>query len=475
MKTLKYLAIGVLLTIVAAPAMAQTDGKEAVKQVKAILKENAPDANKRIADIAKPFKKDAVVLTAIGREYLIADNTAKATEYANSAVSKNKSYGEAYILLGDIAIHDDDGGKAAEMFQQAMYMDKTNPEGYRRYANLMVNSSPESSIDALEQLRKNVPGYPIDLIAAEVSDRAGNMKQAIEYYSNVDLSQMKEGQLASYATDLFLTGDFDKSLEVAQYGVGKAPRYAAFNRLSLYNYTERKEYDKALEYADRLFNASDSAKFSAFDYQYVGHANVGAKNYAVAIETFNRILTLEDANDDAKLDALKQISTAYSDQDDYENAIPAYEKYLAANPSPTASDYAALGTLYTYKANDEEGDAQLSTLEKADKVYADLAVKFPDAEEFAYFQRARLAMISDPNLVNGTAKPYYDKLIEIITADGNIEGTSLTRLVQAYQYEMIYSLQILDDVSASKEYASKVLELDPENEQAGLVMTLETK
>ncbi|MCD8288991.1 MAG: hypothetical protein LUC26_03640 [Prevotella sp.] len=473
MKALKYLAIGVLLTIVSAPAMAQLDGKAAVEEVKNILKSGAPDANKRIADIAKPFKKDAVVLTAIGREYLIADDTEKATEYANNAISKNKSYGEAYILLGDIAIHNDDGGKAAEMFQQAMYMDKTNPEGYRRYANLMVKSSPEASIDALEQLHKNIPGYPIDLIAAEVSDRSGNMQQAIEYFGKVSLSEMKEDQLASYATDLFLTGDYNKSLEVAQYGVKKAPRYAAFNRLSLYNYTENKEFDKALYYADKLFNESDSAKFSAFDYQYVGHANVGAKNYAVAIETFNKILTLEDANDDAKLDALKQISTAYSDQDDYENAIPAYEKYLAANTNATASDYAALGTLYTYKASEEEGLTQEATVAQADKVYADLAEKFPDAQEYAYFQRARLAGMIDPDLSKGAAKPYYDKLIEVIEADGTPEGTSLTRLIQAYQYNMIYALQVLDDIDASKRYAAKVLEYDPENEQAKLVQTLE--
>ncbi len=473
MKAIKYLAIGVLLAIAGAPAMAQVDGKEAVKEVAAILKEGAQDANKRISEIAKPFKKDAVTLTAIGREYLKADDTTKATEYANNAIAKNKSYGEAYILLGDVAIHNDDPGKAAEMFQQAMYLDKTNPEGYRRYANLMVKSSPQSSIDALEQLRKNVPDYPIDLLAAEVSDRAGNIKQAVAYYGKVNLSQMKEGQLASYATDLYLTGDFSKSLEVAQYGVNKAPRYAAFNRLSLYNYTELKEFDKALQYADRLFNASDSAKFAAFDYQYLGHANVGAKNYDTAIKVFNDILTLEDATEEAKLDALKQISTAYSDQEDYENAIPAYKKYLAANPDPTASDYAGLGTLYTYKASEEEGEQQEETVQQADKVYADLAEKFEDAQEFAYFQRARVAGITDPDLLKGAAKPYYDKLIEIIIADGNIEGTSLTRLLQAYQYNMIYELKTNNDVSKSKEYAGKVLELDPENEQAQMVASLQ--
>ena len=461
-----------MLAIAGAPANAQTDSKAAIEQVVSILKSGAADADKQIEKIAKPFKKDGKTLTAIGREYLRIDNSAKAEQYANMAISKDKSCGEAYILLADIAIHNDNGGKAAEMFQQAMYMDKTNPEGYRRYANLMAKSSPESSYDALEQLRTNVPGYPVDVLAAEIADRNGDMKKAIEYYNKVDKSKMEDGQLASYATDLFLTGNYDKSLEIAQYGVQKSPRSAAFNRLSLYNFTEKKDYEKALNYADKLFNASDSAKFTAFDYQYNGHANVGAKKYDAAIESFTKILSLYDANESAKLDAMKQIANAYSEKEDYENAIPAYEKYLNANKEATASDYAGLGSLCTYYANGLTGDAQKAAVEKADKVYAELAEKFEDAAEFSAFQRARVAGIIDPELKNGTAKPHYDKLIEVIIKDGRIEGTSKARLLQAYQYNMIYALQIKDDVQTSKDYANKILELDPENEQAKMVATM---
>lgn len=472
MKTIKYFVIGAMLTIVGAPAMAQVDGKAAVNQVKEILKSKAADADKQIANLAKAFKKDAATLTAFGREYLRANNFAKAEEYATMALAKNKKCGEAYILVGDVAIHNDNPGKAAEQFQQAMYMDPQNPEGYRRYANLMAKSSPSSSIDALEQLRQNVPGYPVDLLAAEISDRAGDMKKAISYYSKVDKSKMENGQLGSYATDLFLTGDYNKALEVATFGANKAPRYAAFNRLALYNNTELKNFDAALAYGDKLFNASDSAKFSAFDYQYMGHAYVGAKKYEQAIAQFNKILTLEDANDDAKTDALRQIADAYGEMENYKEAIPAYEKYLAAKTNATATDYAGLGTMCTLYANELTGAEQIAAVAKADQVYADLASKFEDAAEFAAFQRARIASITDPELKNGAAKPHYDKLIEIITTDGRIEGASKTRLIQAYSYNMIYALQIKNDVATSKAYAEKVLSVDPENEQAKMVMTL---
>ncbi len=481
MRQLKYLLLVVLITLGTATALAQTDGDDAIEQVKTILSNgNSKEADKDIATIAKAFKKDAVVLTAIGREYLRADNAEKAEEYADMARAKDKKYGEAYILLGDVAIRNDDGGKAAEWFLQAMTMDPQNPEGYRRYAILMTKSSPEAAIDALQQLKANIPDYPIDLIAAEISDRSGNIKQAIEYYSKVSTSEMTEGQLASYATDLFLTGDFKKAVEIAQLGNKKNPRHAAFNRLSLYNYTELEDYDRALAFGDKLFNASDSAKITAYDYQYLGHANVGAKKYDDAIKAFQAILSLQEDPDedsginlaDAKVDAMKQIADAYSEKEDYDQAIQAYQMYLQAAPAPTATDYAGLGSIYTYKAAAQEGDEQEKTVNEAHKVYDDLAAKFDDAKEFAFFQHARLAMMIDQDLKRGAAKKYYDKLIEIITADGDIEGTSRTRLLQAYQYNMIYALQILDDIPASKEYANKILELDPDNEQATQVAAL---
>ncbi len=473
MKTIKYLAIGVLLTIVSAPVKAQTDIKSAIGQVESILKSGAENADKQIDKIAKPFKKDAKALAAIGRVYLQADNSEKAEEYANKAIDRTKNCGEAYILLADIAIRNDDGGKAAGMFQQAMHLDPNNPEGYRRYAYLMAKSSPQSSLSALEQLRKVAPDYPVDLIAAEISDRAGDIKKAIEYYSKVDKAKMDNGQLGAFATDLFLSAQFDKSLEVAQFGLQKSPRYAAFNRLSLYNYTEKKDFEKALVYADKLFNASDSAKFSAFDYQYVGIANVGAKNYDKAVESFGKILTLKEADESAKLEALKLTADAYSEKEDYVNAIATYEKYLEKNTKATATDHATLGTYWTYHANKLTGEEQVQAVAQADKVYADLAAKFADAAEFVAFQRALVAGIVDPELANGTAKPHWDTLIDVIIKDGRIEGTSKARLLQAYTYNMIYALKTLDDVEKSKEYAVKILEIEPENEQAKMVSELE--
>ena len=472
MKTIKYFFIGALLTIVGAPAMAQVDSKEAVNQVNVILLSKAADADKKISAIAKQFKKDPATLTEIGRSYLRAKNLAKAEEYANMALAKNKHFGNAYILLGDVAINNDNGGKASEMFEQACYMDPQNPDGYRRYAMLNAKSSPTAAVSKLQDLGNAVPGYPWEVEAAEIYDRAGNIPKAIEYYEKVPLDKMKDSQLASYATDQFLSGKFDKSLEIAEFGVKKSPRNAAFNRLAMYNNTEKKNYVKALDYGKKLFNECDSAKFSAFDYQYMGVAYTGDGKFEEAIGQFKKILTLEDVTEDAKISAKEKIGDAYAGMEDYPNAISYYEDVLNSKKDATATDWAGLGSVCTLYANTLSGAEQEAAVAKADKIYGEIADKFPDAAEFAAFQRARVAGIVDPDLKKGAAKPHYDKLIELIEADGKIEGTSRTRILQAYQYNMIYALQIGNDVPTSKIYAAKILELDPENEQAKMVNDL---
>ena len=474
MKTIKYLFIGALMLSVAAPAMAQSEADEAVKNATNIIKSNAPDKDKQVTAIAKGFKKDPKTLTAIGRAYFNSGNKEKALEYANMAVAgKNKNYGEAYILMGDVATLNDNPGEAANCYQQAMYFDKTNPEGYRRYAYIMSKVSPKESANALEQLRQAVPDYPVDIIAAEIYDNAGDKKNAIAYYEKVDRNKMKDNQFVNYLTCLFFTQNYDKLIEQGEWGVTKFPAAPAIPRLTFYSYTEKKNYPKAMEFANKLFNISDSVKILPYDLQYYGHAAMGNKDYAKAIEIFNKLAEHPDANKGAKLDALKNIADTYGEQENYTAAIDAWKKYLnVAGDEASAIDIASLGSAYMYYSQTLSGDAKTNALKESDKVFADLAAKKPKAAEFAYFQRARIAGQLDPTSQQGLAKPFYDKVIELVTANSNYDPTSKGRLIQAYHYNMSYALIIQKDSATAKSYAAKILAIDPDFEPAKQVSNM---
>lgn len=452
------------------PAMAQSEAESAIKNVESILKSNAPDKDKQIATIAKGFKKDPKTLIAIGRKYFNAANYEKAGEYANQALAidkKKEYYGEAYILLGDAAAQLDDGGLAAEHYAQAMHFDKTNPEGYRGYARTMSKVSPKQSAAALEELRKNVPDYPVDIISAEIFDKAGDRENAILYYEKVDRNKMKDNQFVNYLSCLFFTHNYDKVIEQGEWGVTKFPTSPAIPRLTFYSHTEKQNYGKAVEFAEKLFNISDSVKILPYDLQYYGHAAMGNKNFDKAIDLFNQLAEHPDANTDAKRDALKNIAENYLERENYPKAIEAYKKYLSvAGDNASANDYAAYGRAYMYHAQNLDGAEKTNAIKEADKIFADLEAKKPNAAAYANYQRANLANVLDPNIQQGLAKPFYDKVIALIPLSSDLDESSKTYLKTAYYYNMSYSLHIKKNTAEAKEYAAKILAIDPDFEPA---------
>ena len=80
MKALKYFLIGAMVTVTAAPAMAQKiDSQTAIANVKSILASNAPDKDKQVTNIAKAFKKFPLQTLRI---YVTAQNLHTFTKYS---------------------------------------------------------------------------------------------------------------------------------------------------------------------------------------------------------------------------------------------------------------------------------------------------------------------------------------------------------------------------------------------------------
>ena len=151
MKTIKCLLIGVLATAMSTPSMAQ-DNKTTIDAISKVIKANPEAAKDQVKDVYKKNKKNAEVLVGIGRAYFEAKDTANAKIYANYAIKANKNYGAGYILLGDIEVVKDDGGAAAGWYQQAIYFDPKNPDGYLKYANIYRGRSPEEAVSKLNDL-----------------------------------------------------------------------------------------------------------------------------------------------------------------------------------------------------------------------------------------------------------------------------------------------------------------------------------
>ena len=454
---------------IGAPAMAQNNGA-VIEQVSKLIKSKGN--GEEIKSIFKANKKNPEVLLAMGRAYYEVRDTVNAAKYANLALARNKNFAKAYILLGDIAVMQDDGGKAAEWYQQAKYFDPKDPEGYFKYAKILRGRSPEEAVSNLEELRIQRPDIAVDALAARIYYLSNKLEKSIACYDKVtDKSLLNDEDITNYATGAWMLQKRDKSLEMAKYGLSKNARKAAWNRLAFYNLTDMNQTEEALKYADALFNASDSVKISGFDYTYYGTALKNAKQYDKAIEMFQNAANENKDNKEQLNIARKNLADAYVAKEDYATGINYYNEYLSNIEKPSAFDFAGLGTIYQKQASSLQGEEQVAALKNADAVYAKLAEVHPNQIDFSNFMRARINSTLDPETTEGMAKPFYEALATSLAANTNRDNTDNIRLVEAYRYLGYYYL-VKDDKENANIYWNKVLEIDPENETAKQALSI---
>ncbi|MBR7087134.1 MAG: hypothetical protein IKI47_06300 [Prevotella sp.] len=465
MKTLKYLVAGIMALSLSAPAMAQVD-QAALGQVKNIIASKV-DVDKQMKGIVKEFKKNPAMLTAIGRAFLEAKDVTNATKYAEMALARDRKFAKAFILLGDVAVANDDGGTAAQQYAQAKHADPKDPEGYYKYANILRGRSPLDAVANLEDLRVQRPDLAVDAMAGRILYNSNRLEDAISYYSKVsDMSKLEDEDITNYAMATWMHQEREKSLEVAKYGLTRDARKAAWNRLAFYNLTDMERTDEALQYADALFNRSDSVKISGYDYTYYGTALKNAKQYDKAVEMFLKAAEANKDNKELLNMTYKNLSDVYIAIDDFDNGTKYYDIYLSGKEKPSAYDIAGLASIYQKMGADLTGQAQIDAFMKADATYAKLGETYPEQIDFANFMRARLAGAMDPEGEKGLAKPFYQAIVDHLANAENRDNSDNQRLVEAYRYLASHCLLVNNDKEGCIRNFQKVLEIDPENEDA---------
>ena len=461
-----------MMLSVSAPVVAQ-DNKAAIDEAIQLVKSKA-DA-KEVKSFAKKFKKNGEVLTGLARAFYEAQDTASAKVYATQA--SGLKYAPAYVLLGDIAALADDGGAAGMMYQQAMHFDPKYPDSYIKYATMYSKVDPAGAVSTLEQLRSVNPDFPVDLPLAKLYMKANKLDDAItsydKWYASTDYSKKEPGDVAGYALIHYMKKNYDKSMQIIKEASEKYPRSSSINRIGLMNTIALKQFDDALNWGDRLFTKSDSMNFNDFDYTNYAQAYVGKGQYDEAIALYRKGMEVSKADKDAVNNLLKEISDAYMQKGDFDNAVAEYRKYLDGTSKKTASDYSTLAEMYYKHAADLQGDEQKASIKEADKIYEEVEGLFAnnvDVLAYVLNRRGTLNVILDPDSKEGLAKPVFEKLMQLMEAKADRSDADNKKLVTAYRYLMSYDLLVQDNKQAARDWAQKILDIDPENEQAKAVI-----
>ena len=466
MKAIKYLLMSVLLAGFSATANAQEAELQAALDG---IKAKAPNVAELAKVAYKKNKKNAEALVKIGRAFYEQKDTANAAlfaNYANEAGKPKYQYAPAYLLLGDIeSAYGTDGGKAAGYYNQAINFDPKNPEGYKKWAMVYRKISPKQAAQKLQDMKAQCPNEDIDAITAHIYMLAGDEKQAYENYKKSDISKLDKGNLNEFVRCSYFTGHFEDALRAAEAGIKLEPRNPTFNRLAMFANYELKNYDAAKSYINKYFNETDSAKFSEYDHFYTALIYQALDEKANMYAQYEKALELvNDSSMIKRWDILKSVSESYAQDQEFEKAINYYEQFIATKPNMTFDDHEGLATIYA-KYGDAIPEKKIDMMNKAIALYKTLAEKYPVQEIYSTYMRAGLNNKLDDNMKNSLAKPDYQKVIELLGNKTDRSKGEDLMLKTSYHY-MMFNSYINKNVAGAKEYADKILEIDPEYKPA---------
>lgn len=472
MKAIKYLVAGALVLSIAAPTMAQ-DVKSQVNAITKVVVDAKGDVNAtkaQVKEFMKANKKNAEALAGLGRAFLAAKNFEQAKFYADQAMKVGKSSAAGYILRGDIASAEDDGGLAASYYEMATQQDPQEPTAYVKYARVYQKVDPNGAVAMLEKLRSVKPDYPVDAAAGYMYSSNNQLKSAMNYYDKVqNVASLEDYILFDYASTAYVLEQYEKAVKLAQAGIQKYPHYGSFNRIGLYGSDKLKQYDAAVNYGAQLFAATDTIKYTANDYIYYADALTNVGKVEEAIAAYKHIPEVDADNKDVN----KYVAEAYTKAKKFNEAVAAYEQYLKdKGEDVTYKEYDNFADIYLEQAEAAANDAdKKAALKKAADIYGEIAQKFDYAAIYATNKQAGAYYQINPDLKAGAALPYYKKLIELIDAKADKEASDIKKLAVAYQYLAVHYIQN-DKVAEAKQWASKLLEVRPDDETGKQIMNL---
>lgn len=424
----------------------------------------------------KGYKKDATLQVAIARAYLHEKDVAKAMEHVNRAKELDGKSGLLYLVEGDILAMEGKMGDACAKYETAVYFSPDCLGAYLKQAQLYMSTNRALSLEKLNKVCEISPDFCGAYCSlGELNEMAGNSKAAAENYTKFIRSGYYDTEnLLRYAGILYFDKQYGEMLPVLEQVLKERPDNLVAKRLYAYCLAKREDGVKCLE-AIRNFIESTPEEHQIYqDFLCYAEQLMANKNYNDAVVYYGKAMQT-----DAKHQELnKEIADIFVKTNQLDSAVVYYNHYIDFVQEPSAEDLLKLGKCYYNMAcKDSVMVEQKAELVKADSLFAALSEKVPGSY-VGYFWRARVNSMLDPETMQGLAKPYYEKVVEIGLT--NVDRYK-RELIESYKYLGYYHYVIADAITTknngnpdpakgeyteAKEFFSKVLALDAKDEIA---------
>ena len=332
-------------------------------------------------------------------------------------------------------------------------------------ANTVTTSSRNLQQEGKDIKPETKRGGEPNAIIAHKYMVAGKEDLAFEYYKKVDINRLDKVELNEYARCAYFTGHFQDALNAAEEGILLDPRKPLFNRIAMFSNYELKNYEEAKSYIYKYFNETDNATISEYDHYYAALIYQALDDKANMYTQYDKALELvNDSSMIKRWDIQKAVSDSYLKDQEFDKAIKYYNDMLACKPNVNFDDEESLANIYS-KWGEADPAKKNEYVKKAVEIFRAAGQKYPIQQVYATYMAASTINKIDDNMKQSLAKPDYLKVIELLANKADRSKGDDTMLKTAYHY-MMFNSYINKNVAGAKDYAEKILGIDPEYKPA---------
>lgn len=456
-------------------ASAQMDPDAVQPAMAELLRRHSTAADTIAKEISNKFFNSAPMQMALARAYYRNSERSKTRLYLKKAMAADPKFMPAYIMYGDL-YGEWQADSAAYWFERAIEARPNSAEGYVKYANVMARKDMDKAIAKLEELRKVVPSYNVDVEISALYNKQGDDKAAAAALQDVDPETLTMNQLAQYMQNCYWSTYDERAMEVGRIAMKRFPDNRGFNRVYAWSAARTGRYDEAFANAKLWIDNAPSDSVNSIDYLAIGTACVGMGKYD---DAFGYLARINDLKNDYFVPQMpKQITQlvnrnvdALRDKGDYDAAAELYSRYIKAYPSDTdpALQYYTLAQIYRAQQDELDGEQRREVIRKMFKVYDIIEEKYPDWDNIHYvlYTHARWTYsFFDPDNGQSLALPYYKRLYDVLEKRGKLSEQENTMIVEACQYIASDSYFQKHDVAEARVWWARILKYDPTNQAA---------
>lgn len=456
-------------------ASAQMDPDAVQPAMAELLRRHSTTADTIAKEISAKFFNSAPMQIALARAYYRNNERQKTRYYLKRAMAADPKFVPAYIMYGEL-YGEWNVDSAAYWYDRAVEANPKNPDGYLQYANVMSRKDMDKAIAKLEELRKAIPYYNVDVEISALYNKQGDDKAAAAAMENVDPNTLTMNQLAQYMQNCYWSQYDDRAMEVGEIAMKRFPGNYGFNRVYAWSATRKEMYQEAVKNANLWLEHAPADSVNSLDYLYLGTAYAGEGQYGKCFETLKKIDELQNDYFAPQMPAqiTKMVNKnvdALKDKGDFNAAADLYSRYIEAFPSSTdpAYQYYSLAQIYRSQQEELEGEQRKEVIKKMFKVYETIEEKYPDWSNISYvlYTHARWTYsFFDPENAASLALPYYSKLYDVLSKKDSPSSQEKAMLIEACQYMASDSYFQKNNLPEARIWWSRILTYDPTNQAA---------